>query len=298
MDMVIHTSVIPRSGESVIGKSYSQRIGGKGTNQAVALARLGVKPIMFGSVGGDACGEEIIAELQEEGIVTKHLQILSAHPTGIAFIMLEEQGDNRIIALPGANLYYDRNKLADLKKYLNHTKLFLLQLEMDSAVIEYAIVMAYEAKVPIILNPGPICPVSDALIRKIAYLTPNETEAEYLTGVSISNEKDARKAAEILLDKGAGNVIITLGSKGALVANANGFNLIPAYEVSPIDTVAAGDTFNGALAVELSRGASLLDAVKFSIAAAAIAVTREGSASSIPYRNEVIRFMQNNKMRS
>jgi ribokinase len=246
--------------------------------------------------GDDLYGRQLLEMLQHEQINTAHVLQTSEAGTGSAWIMIEANGQNRIIAVPGANLLYPLCELENLRETIKEAELVLLQLELADEVTAAAIDLAAELHVPVFLNPGPINSAGppQSLLSKVACLTPNETEAEQLTGIHITGWEDAERAASMLLRQGVQRVVLTLGEQGALVAEAGApFVRIPAYRVQAVDTVAAGDTFTGALAVKLCEGSTLREAADYACAAAAIAVTRDGAMPSIPTREETDRFIRN-----
>ncbi|MDU1845848.1 MAG: ribokinase [Niallia nealsonii] len=292
MDLIVRTPRAPQNGETIIGKNFSQLPGGKGANQAVAAARLGGKVIMAGKVGSDEFGKRALSTLMKEKVDIQHIQQDSKNPTGIGFITLEENGNNRIIVVPGANLNFKIHDLDNIKSLIRNAEIMVLQLEMDLEMIEQAVSYAASFEVPVILNPAPAQPLSDSLLRKITYLTPNETEAEILTGVKINSLQDAEEAGKILLEKGVKNVIITLAEKGSLIVTEKETCHVPSYHVDLVDSVAAGDSFNGALAVGISSGKPLQEVVKFANAVGALTVTKEGAIPSLPRLEEVNDYME------
>ncbi|HEO8418140.1 TPA: ribokinase [Yersinia enterocolitica] len=291
MDLIVRTPRAPQNGETIIGKNFSQLPGGKGANQAVAAARLGGKVIMAGKVGSDEFGKRALSTLMKEKVDIQHIQQDSKNPTGIGFITLEENGNNRIIVVPGANLNFKIHDLDNIKSLIRNAEIMVLQLEMDLEMIEQAVSYAASFEVPVILNPAPAQPLSDSLLRKITYLTPNETEAEILTGVKINSLQDAEEAGKILLEKGVKNVIITLAEKGSLIVTEKETCHVPSYHVDLVDSVAAGDSFNGALAVGITEGKPLQEVVKFANAVGALTVTKEGAIPSLPSYDDVKDFM-------
>ncbi|TKC18792.1 ribokinase [Robertmurraya kyonggiensis] len=291
MDLVVRTPRAPENGETIIGNSFSRFPGGKGANQAVAAARLGGKVTMVGKVGSDNFGDEFLHTLKKENIDTKHIERDLTHPTGVGSITLEENGNNRIVVVPGANRQYLVNDLDRIQDLIKQSSILVVQLEMDFDMTKQAVAYAAMYDVPVILNPAPAQKLDDELLEKVTYLTPNETEAEILTGIKVDSIESAEAAAKVLLSKGVKNVVVTLADKGALIVNASGTQHIPGYTVKPIDTVAAGDSFNGALAVGVTIGKPLDEVVQFANAVGAIAVTREGAIPSLPYINEVLEFM-------
>lgn len=291
MDLVVRTNRFPQTGETIIGSRFSKFPGGKGANQAVAAARLGAEVTMVGKVGSDPFGEEFLTTLKAEGINTAYILRDPQHPTGIGSITVDQHGSNRIIVVPGANLHYNSSELDRIKNIIKTSKILIVQLEMDLNMIEEAVSYASLVHVPVILNPAPAQMLSDEILRNVTYLTPNETEVEILTGIKVLTIEDGEAAGKVLLQKGVQNVVITLAEKGALIVNSTGSYYVPSFKVNPVDTVAAGDAFNGALAVEIIKGKSLRDAVEFANAVGALTVTREGAIPSLPNRVEVEAFI-------
>jgi ribokinase len=292
MDLVVRTPRVPGNGETVIGSSFRRFPGGKGANQAVSAARLGGHVTMAGKLGRDFFGDEMQEVLNKEGINTKHILRDGEASTGVGFVTLDETtGNNRIVVVPGANFRYGEGDLETIQDVVRSSDLIMLQLEMDLHLVEAAVVMAAKHRVPVILNPAPAQSLDDRLLSKVTYLTPNETEAQILTGIKVTNHQSAERAAKILLNKGIRNVVITLGENGAMIANESGTELVPAYQAPVVDTVAAGDAFNGALAVAIAHGTPLTQAVKFANAVGALVVTKEGAIPSLPRLNEVKDFL-------
>lgn len=291
MDLVVRTPRAPENGETLIGTSFSIFPGGKGANQAVSSARLGGKVTMVGKVGIDHFGDQALDALNKENVNTQYILRDSEIPTGVGSVTLEENGDNRIIVVPGANLNFTIDELENIKHLIMNAKVIVLQLEMDLKMVEQAIAYAADYEVPIIFNPAPAQKLSDEVLSKISYLTPNETEAEILTGVTINSIEDAKTAGKILIEKGVKNVIMTLAEKGALVVNQSRAYHVPGFPVHPVDSVAAGDSFNGALAVGIVSGKTLEEAVKFANAVGALTVTKEGAIPSLPSLEEVELFL-------
>ncbi len=291
MDLVVRTPRVPENGETIIGTSFNRFPGGKGANQAVAAARLGGAVTMAGKVGSDDFGDEFLSVLASEGINTAYILRDSQAATGVGFITLDHAGNNRIVVVPGANLRYSVQDLAQIESLIKDSDILIMQLEMDMSVIEHAVELAGRYQVPVILNPAPARALNDELLRGVTYLTPNETEAEILTGVKVTSIDRAKEAAEALLEKGVKTVVLTLAEKGALVASNAGATHVSGFSVQPVDTVAAGDAFNGAFAVAISNGKSLVEACRFANAVGAIAVTRPGAIPSLPSAAEVERFL-------
>lgn len=287
IDMVIYADHFPVSGETIIGNRFLMNQGGKGANQAVAVVRIGGIVTFVSKVGKDLFGEQTIESLQNEGVDISAVFIDSDHPSGVAMITVNKNAENCIVISPGANMNLSKS---DIDKSITRIKEFdilLMQLEIPLSTVLYAAKLGHELGKKVILNPAPAIALPDELYTYLYMITPNETEAEFLTGIQVTNEKTANKAAALLNKKGVEVVIITMGAKGAYLFADGIMELIPSPKVVAIDTVAAGDTFNGALAVALVECRNLCDAVSFANNAASIAVTREGAQSSIPFRNEI-----------
>lgn len=292
MDMVVRTNRAPHAGETLIGQAFALSPGGKGANQAVAAARLGAEVSMIGRVGKDTFGSQMLDIISQEGIHSEHISVSNTQATGVASIVIEEDGENRIIVVPGANLELSVEDIQLLESVIHQAEMIVLQLEMDLAMTEHAIAIAHKQGIPIILNPAPAQVLNDEMLSQVSYLTPNETEAEILSGITVNSQETAEAAARILLKKGVQNVIVTLGAEGALLVNAEGAKLIPSFPVKAIDTVAAGDSFNGALAQQLISGRSLEEALRFANAVGALAVGKKGAIPSLPYLPEVEQFLK------
>ena len=262
-DMVIKTNHLPRPGETVLGGTFFMNPGGKGANQAVAIARLGGEVSFICKTGSDIFGHQSQQLFEEEGIDTSYIFSDSKNPSGVALITVDAHAENCIVVASGANANLQPTDLAKVAK------------------------TAWKKNKRVILNPAPAQPLSAALLRHLYMITPNETEAEMISGVKITDEVSAEKAARVIMEMGVQNVIITLGSKGALIYCDSMVDMVPAIKVEAVDTTAAGDIFNGALTVALAEGRDLREAVRFACKASAISVTRVGAQSSAPYRNEV-----------
>ncbi|HVX26500.1 MAG TPA: ribokinase [Parafilimonas sp.] len=286
-DMVIKCEHLPAPGETILGGIFFMNAGGKGANQAVAAARLNGDVTFIAKVGNDVFGKQAIELFNKENINTEYIFIDEKNPSGVALINVDAKGENSITVAQGAN----GNLLVDDIKMLSHVieqaDIILMQLETPIETVAYVAELANQYNKKFILNPAPACKLDDALLKKISIITPNEKEAEMLTGISINNIDEAKQAAQILSAKGIQTVIITLGEDGALLYTNNEFNLIPTKKVNAVDTTAAGDVFNGALAVALSEQKNLKEAIQFANSAAAISVTRLGAQASAPYRSEL-----------
>lgn len=292
MDMVVRTNRSPNAGETLIGQAFALSPGGKGANQAVAAARLGAEVSMIGRVGKDTFGSEMLEIIRNEGIHIEHISVSEHEATGVASIVIEEDGENRIIVVPGANIELTVEDIQALEAVISQAKIIVLQLEMDLAMSEQAIAIAHRKGIPVILNPAPARVLKDEMLAQVSYLTPNETEAGILSGMTVDSAETAEQAARILLQKGVQNVIVTLGSKGALIVNAEGAKAVPGFPVKAVDTVAAGDSFNGALAQQLVIGKTMEEAVSFANAVGALAVGKEGAIPSLPQLSEVEQFLK------
>jgi len=286
-DMVINTATFPAPGETVIGDSFLMNAGGKGANQAVAAARLGGSVIFVGRTGNDIFGEQMLANLKKEKINIKHVKTDPDQPSGIALITVNKAGENTIVVAQGANARLSPKDINDTLHELDDTKIILMQLETPLETVEYLASLGKLKEKTVILNPAPARPLPDTLLQNISVITPNKSEAEYLTGLKIANTDTMGRAADVLLNKGVGAVIITLGEEGAFLCAGKEKQKLPAPKVNVVDTTAAGDTFNGALAVILAEGKPLKEAVLFANKAAALSVQKAGAQKSIPYRKEL-----------
>ena len=286
-DMVIRTDRMPRPGETVLGGNFMMNQGGKGANQAVAVARLGDGVTFIAKVGRDMFGDSSVAGYKKEGIDTRTVLRDDTAPSGIAVITVDAQAENSIVVVPGANNNLSKADVDALRRDIESAQFLLMQLETPVEVVAHAAAMARKAGVKVILNPAPAAELPAELLDGLYIITPNRTEGQMLTGIEICDWESAEQAAQSLVGKGVQNVVITLGSQGALVCDGKNFERIPARKVKAVDTTAAGDTFNGAMCVALSEGATLSDAVRFASRASAIAVTRLGAQASIPYRKEL-----------
>lgn len=291
-DMIVKLDRIPLPGETILGGAFVTAAGGKGANQAVAAARAGGKVTFIACVGRDMFGDQAVAGLRRDGINVKHLVRDASAPSGVALIFVAANGENSIAVAGGANGRLSPAAVRKAKRVFAGASTVIMQLETPLATVQATAELAAGAGVRVILNPAPARPLPDKLLKLVSILTPNETEAEWLTGVKVGNTRAAAQAAEKLLSKGVGTVVLTLGARGAFVAGKDIRQLVPGFKMKPVDTTAAGDTFNGALAVALGEGRGLPDAVRFANAAAAISVTRMGAQPSAPTRKEIDRFLR------
>lgn len=290
MDLVIRTHRLPQPGETIAGHSFETVPGGKGANQAVAVARLGVPVKMGGRVGGDEFGKRLIESLQVAGVNCEGVKVDEAVSSGVAAIAIDDAGENHIIIVPGANGQVDA---ADVDRLpLLGSKVLLLQLEIPLAIVLAAAQAAQQAGAIVILDPAPApTQLPPELYAAVDILTPNQVEAEQLTGIVILDQASAILAARRLREYGVATVIIKMGAQGALCATAAGEVWVSPFRVRAIDTVAAGDAFNGGLAAALAEGRSLPEACRWAAAAGALAVTVKGAQSAMPTRAELMRLM-------
>lgn len=288
MDMVVKTSHIPVPGETVLAGSFFMNPGGKGANQAVASARLGGEVAFISKVGNDVFGKQSSQLLDDEGINTFYMLTDGELPSGVALITVDEIGENSIVVAAGANANLLPADLKDALPEIAKAGIVLMQLEIPLETVHFVAKYASSKGVKIILNPAPANTLSLDLLSYIDLITPNQHEAEMISGIKVRSINDAKKAAKIIHEMGVKNVVITLGVLGAVILQESKIQVVPAQKVEAIDTTAAGDVFCGALAVALSESKTLEEAVRFASIAAAISVTRLGAQSSIPYRNELI----------
>jgi ribokinase len=290
-DMIVKLDRIPMPGETLLGGEFVTAAGGKGANQAVAAARAGGAVTLIARVGEDMFGERAVEGLVQHGINVEHIRYDKC-PSGVALIFVAKDGENSIAVASGANAKLSPADVRKAKSKFVAANVVLMQLETPLDTVQTATDLANARGALVILNPAPAQPLPEKLLKKVAILTPNETEAELLTGVKVASDASCVRAADILLRKGVQTVVITLGSRGAFVSNAMSKQHVPGFPAKPVDTTAAGDTFNGALAVALAEGKPLVDAVRFANAAGAISVTRMGAQPSAPSRKEIEKFLR------
>ena len=286
-DMVVKTPHLPAPGETILGGTFFMNAGGKGANQAVAAARLGGKVTLMAKLGNDIFGKQALQLFIEEGIDTSGVFTDPHYPSGVALITVDDKGENCIAVASGANAQLLPADIESLKDKIVDAAIVLMQLEVPVETVAQAAALASEAGAMVILNPAPACELPTDIFQHISIITPNETEAEMLSGIKVIDIQSAMEAADIIRAKGVNTVIITLGSKGALIVGEGMEQLVPAPVVAAVDTTAAGDVFNGALAVALAEGQGIVAAVEFACKAAAISVTRLGAQASAPYRKEM-----------
>lgn len=291
-DHILNLAHFPRPGETVIGKQYQIAFGGKGANQAVAAGRAGAGIAFIACVGADDIGERIRQQLQQDRIDITPVETVAGEATGVAMIFVNGEGENSIGIYSGANAALTPACVARHQQVIGEADALLMQLEspLESVLAAARIARAHQTQV--ILNPAPATQLADELLALVDIITPNETEAEILTGIAVNSDDDAARAAQVLHDKGIPTVLITLGRRGVWLSEQGRGERIPGFPVEAVDTIAAGDTFNGAFITARLEEKPMPDAVRFAHAAAAIAVTRPGAQPSVPWRTEIDAFLQ------
>jgi len=291
-DHILNLTQFPRPGETVIGKQYQIAFGGKGANQAVAAGRSGANITFIACVGDDDTGERIRKQLSDDQIDVGTVDVVTGESTGVALIFVNGEGENTIGIYAGANATLTPERVIRHQQKIADADALLMQLESPLESVLIAARIARQNHTRVVLNPAPATTLSDELLSLVDMITPNETEAQILTGITVKTDADAARAAGVLHNKGIETVLITLGSRGVWLSEQGNGQRIPGFKVEAVDTIAAGDTFNGALVTALLENQSMTDAVRFAHAAAAIAVTRRGAQPSVPWRDEIDRFLQ------
>ena len=290
-DMILKVPWIPKPGETILGGTFLTAAGGKGANQAVAAARAGGDVTFIARIGEDMFGQKAKEGFIQDNINVDNILVDQSDPSGVAFIFVAEDGENSIGVAGGANANLSPDDIHQKSDAIASADILVMQLETPLDTIQKAVSIASENNVKVILNPAPAQKLGDDILSNVSILTPNESEAELLTGIKVENEDDAGRAADMLMQKGVGIVILTLGAKGAFLATAEMNELIPAFQVKAVDTTAAGDVFNGVLAVALAEGKPIKDAILFANAAAALSVTKLGAQPSAPTKKEIYDFI-------
>ena len=285
-DMTAKTAELPRPGETVLGGVFTMGAGGKGANQAVAAQRLGGKVKFICKVGKDMFGDNSIAQYEKEGLDTSGI-LRSNLPSGVALIYVDSHAENCIVVASGANGDLTEDDIEKSRKDLESCDILLLQLESPIPSVLKAAKIAHQAGKTVVLNPAPACPLPEELFRNIDLFIPNETELSTFSGMPVTSQEEAQAAAKAMQAKGVGKLIVTMGSKGALICEGGPSVFVPAHKVKAVDTTAAGDTFCGALCVAISEGKTLKEAAEFACAASALTVQKMGAQNSIPYRKDL-----------
>ena len=291
MDLVVKSERIPAAGETILGGDFIVVPGGKGANQAVAAAKLGANVCFIAKLGEDVFAAQSLANFEKEGVHTSHIQQTQDAPSGVALIMVDEEGENSIVVAPGANLKLSPDDVRAAKTEIEAAGAVVAQLEVPLETIQSAAELANSSGVPFVLDPAPARELPPGLLAMVDVLTPNETEAQILTGIEVTNEDSAREASKDLIERGVKAVILTLSSKGFVLVDNGHDEYVSAHRVQAVDSTAAGDAFTGSLAVGIAQGNRLLDAASFANYVAALSVTRMGAQSSMPTLQEVQTFM-------
>jgi ribokinase len=297
MDLVTRTHRLPNPGETIAGQDFFTAAGGKGANQAVAAAKLGTIAELVGRVGDDNFGRELLHGLRQSGVQCDRVVVDNSTTSGVAAIAVDEKGENTIIIVAGANGQVNPSDCDRLVDLFPHADALLLQLEIPLPAVQAAAEMASYAGVPVILDPAPARELPADLYPLVDIITPNETEASILTGISVSDAETAQKATAELRRRGVAVAIAKLGAKGVFCANADSDFFFPAFDVQAVDTVAAGDAFNGALATAIALGKPLREAVKWGAAAGALSAMQPGAQPSLPDRETLDKFLTKCKTR-
>jgi ribokinase len=292
MDLVVKSPRIPSKGETILGGDFIMTPGGKGANQAVAAAKLGAEVYFVAKLGDDIFGRQSLSNFQKVGVKTEYVERTKEARSGVALITVDDAGDNVIVVAPGANLKLSPEDVKKAQPVITSSGAMAAQLEVPLETVECAAKLANDAGVPFILDPAPAQKQSDGFLRMVDILTPNETEAEILTGIKVTDENSAMVAAKNLLDRGVKAVIITMGSKGFVLATKDGAEFVPSIKVGAVDATAAGDAFTGSLGVGIAQGKTLKDAALFANYVAALSVTKMGAQSSMPDAGQVEDFMK------
>jgi ribokinase len=291
MDLVVRAPRQPTPGETILGGPFHTIPGGKGANQAVAIARLGYPVVMVGRVGADAFGQALLENMAAVGADTTWVRRDAEAASGVALIIVDDAGQNSIVVASGANMRLTEADVEAARETIAAAAALVLQLESPLPTVAHAVGLAHEHGVPVILNPAPARPLGAELLKQVDYLIPNENETTLLTDIKVSDDASAKLGAEKLLAAGVGTAVITLGERGALLAGERERLLLPAYQVTVVDTTAAGDAFVGAFAVALAEGRPLREATKMAMAAGALAVTKMGAQPAMPNRAELDAFL-------
>ena len=290
MDLVIRAPKIPRPGETVLGSDFRQVPGGKGANQADAAAKLGAETAILGAVGRDSMGSTLVQALKMDGVKVDMVLEKEDLPTGVAAIVVEDSGNNAITVAPGANSGLTPHDISSMEGIFKGATVMLVQLETPLDTVKRALQLARENNVKTILNPAPAMELDDEIFSLVDIMTPNETELEILSGMDTSDLDKVERAGQYLLKKGVSRLIVTLGSQGSMDIVQDSATTYPAYKVKAVDTTAAGDSFNAALAVSIANGESMEDSIRFATKVGAMTVTKHGAQTSLPLVGQVEDF--------
>lgn len=295
VDLMSRAPRLPAPAETVKGSFFMQSPGGKGFNQAIAARKAGGDVAMITKLGRDSLAQIPLRAMREADLSEEYLFFSDSVPTGTALIMVDETtGQNAIVIVPGACSTITEDDIAAVSEQIRHSEYLLLQLEVNQDANERAAELAKKSGVKVIVNTAPYQPVSDDFLRGVYLVTPNEVEAEELTGIAVTDKESADRAAQTLFAKGVQNVLITLGARGVYLNTGDASEILPAYRVNAVDTTGAGDAFNGGLLAALAEGKSLRDAARFANALAALSVQRLGTTASMPLRSEIDAFLREN----
>lgn len=292
MDLVVRAPKIPRPGETVLGRDFLQIPGGKGANQADTCVKLGAETKILGAVGKDTMGNLLKESLKKDGVDVKRVLEKKDYPTGIAAIVVEDSGNNAITVAPGANSQFTPKDLANMESVFKNAEVLLVQLETPVETVRKALKLAKKYNMTTILNPAPAALLDEEIFSLVDILTPNETELELLSGLPTTTDNEIKIAGHKLIKKGVSQLIVTLGSQGSVHITKDFSKIYPAYNIKAIDTTAAGDSYNGALAVSLSKGVSIDESIVFATKVGAMTVTKSGAQTSLPLLYEVENFQE------
>ena len=295
VDLISKCETAPKAGETIHGDSFTTSLGGKGANQAFACKRMGSETFFAGALGNDNYKDLFLDNLKKENISIEYIKFKNTN-TGVASILVEANGQNRICLCAGANLAYSQDDLNEIDQLMENVNIVVTQCEMQKTIVEELALKCQKANKPLILNPAPATKLNDYVYQDLYCITPNETELATLINKDLNTLDDYILGAKELLAKGVQNVIVTLGEKGSLLVNQKNEILIPARKVNVVDTIGAGDSFTGAIAAMLDQGHDLLESMKIATYVASLAIQKEGGIPSMPYKDEVLKEMAKDKM--
>jgi ribokinase len=294
-DLVATVLKLPSPGETVMGNDFIIAPGGKGANQAVAIARIGGDVTFIAKIGTDDNGNQSLKNFKKDGINTEFVFQTDEVPSGVALIFVDKNGENMLVPVPGANGKLCPDDIDKARKAIENANIIVLQLEVPLETVEHAINVAYKANVSIVLNPAPGRKLEPSIIKMVSYITPNETEAEILTDIKVIDDSSAQEAGKRLLEFGAKTAIITLGKRGVMIVNPDDSYLVPAFVVDAVDATAAGDAFTGGFAYAIATGKDIKSSARFGNAVAGLTVTKMGAQPSMPTKDELDEFLKTHK---